>query len=733
MNERVAISQVNSSQLANLVRSHIVKVTKPQSEQAITLDLNDGAGAKLDVELSAGRTLNGEQFAQSVPITDDQPVLPANDPSSGADFRDVSIDSLPGSMSPLALITQEMSGAFGHGSSDMDADFGVVAHAQILSTSAPTVVGSAPIITIPPPGGAGTQVFEAGLLASRGLGESAGTHAGSPAFQTTTRPGTINFTSPNGLDSVTLGGVTLHVGDTKTIADGTTGILTASLTSDAIHYTYTLLDNTLAVPTASFALVVIDANHVPTVGGNLVINIVDDAPRAIGDTDHVSARDPSTDGNVIDGTGTTSGVVDVAGADGGLHVVGIAFGNTGGALGVPLSGANGTLTIDAQGNYTYTRTGSGTAPDVFTYRVADADGTESTSQLTIAVDNAAPGGFTFPTATTPGVTEVFEAGLLASRGVGESAGSDAGNLDGKAPTQATGSITFTSFDGVGSIKLFDDAANPNNPIISLDSGHQSQTFIDPAGLYTLLVSYTIVNGAGTFTYTYTLNDNTSGAAANTHFTLTVADTNGDSASGDLVIAIQDDGPSAKPDTDFVAANQAAVEHGDVVTGSGTTSGVVGADVLGADGPTAPNNFVVGVAAGPDSGTPVNGSVGTQIQGLFGKLTLFADGHYDYARDFGEPGGPVRIDTFHYTIGDADGSHANATLTITLADSTPGGFQVPTIGDSEAIVFEAGLPERIIGGVKESAGSNPADQIDATGTIGFWSASATRRKNRTTSI
>ncbi len=444
MNERVAVSQANSLQLANLVRSQVVRVTKPQSDQAVIIDLNNGNDAKLDlsavadekmtlvhvdtklvilfdnqstvtaepffdlsgkplaslnVELSAGRTLNGEQFAQSVPITDDQSVLPGSDPSSGADFRNVSIDSMPGSASPLALMAQEMSGIFGRGSTDTGADFGVVAHAQLFSTPAQTVTGSGLIINIPPPGGAGTQVFEAGLLASRGFGESAGTHPGSPAFQTTTRSGTISFSSPNGLDSVTVGGETLHVGDTKTIADGTTGFLTASLTSDAIHYTYTLLDNTLGVPTASFAVVVIDANHVPAGGGNLVINIVDDAPRAIGDTDHVSATDPSTDGNVIDGSGTTSGVADVAGADGGLHVVGIAFGNTVGTVGVALAGANGTLTIDAQGHYNYTRTGSGTAPDVYTYKVADADGTQSTSQLAIAVDNAAPGGFTFPTAT----------------------------------------------------------------------------------------------------------------------------------------------------------------------------------------------------------------------------------------------------------------------------------------------------------------------------------------------
>jgi hypothetical protein len=241
MNERVAISQVSSSQLANLVRSHVVKVTKPQSEQAITVDLSDGAGAKLDlsavanekmtlvhvdtklvilfdnqstvtaepffdlsgkplasinVELSAGRTLNGEQFAQNVPITDDQSVLPANDPSSGADFRDVSIDSLPGSTSPLTLMAQDRTGTFGRGGADTDTDIGIIAHAQLFSPPASTIIGSAPSINnIPAPGGAGTQVFEAGLLGSRGAGESDGTQAGNPAFQTTTRAGTISFWS----------------------------------------------------------------------------------------------------------------------------------------------------------------------------------------------------------------------------------------------------------------------------------------------------------------------------------------------------------------------------------------------------------------------------------------------------------------------------------------------------------------------------------------------------------
>jgi hypothetical protein len=325
MNERVAVSQVNSSQLANLVRSHVVKVTKPQSDQAITLDLNDGAGAKLDlsavanekmtlvhvdtklvilfdnqstvtaepffdlsgkplatlnVELSAGRTLNGEQFAQSVLISDDQSILPAIDPSSGADFRDVSIDFLPGSMSPLALMAQERSGVFGRGSSDTGADFGVIAQAQqFASTPASTVVGSAPgIVDIPAPGGAGTLVFEAGLLGSRGPGESDGTHAGNPAFQTTTRAGTINFTSPDGVESVALGGNSLN-GTPTTFPDGTTGSLTAWFTFDAsmgtgaIHYSYALLDNTIGISNASFAVDVTDSDGDHNPSANLVITI----------------------------------------------------------------------------------------------------------------------------------------------------------------------------------------------------------------------------------------------------------------------------------------------------------------------------------------------------------------------------------------------------------------------------------------------------------------------------
>ena len=230
MNQRIVVAQATSLQLASLAAPRILKVTKPQGDQSIVLDLRDDHSAKLDlsavadekmtlvqvgtklvilfdnkstvtadpffdfsgkpfadlgVELGAGRAVTGEQFAQLFQISDDQSVLPdpGRIPPSGADFHDVTIDLLPGGARPLALLGPEALAARFSGVND-----GASAHST--ATVSPT-----PIITIPPPGGLTTQVFEAGLLASRGPGESAGSHAGQPSFPTTIRAGTISFTS----------------------------------------------------------------------------------------------------------------------------------------------------------------------------------------------------------------------------------------------------------------------------------------------------------------------------------------------------------------------------------------------------------------------------------------------------------------------------------------------------------------------------------------------------------
>ena len=96
--------------------------------------------------------------------------------------------------------------------------------------------------------------------------------------------------------------------------DGTTGSLTASYTFNTttgkgtISYSYTLLDNTLGIPTASFAVVVTDRDGHSNPPGNLVISIVDDVPVARADTDAITPGQvtPET-GNVLTGAGTTAG------------------------------------------------------------------------------------------------------------------------------------------------------------------------------------------------------------------------------------------------------------------------------------------------------------------------------------------------------------------------------------------------------------------------------------------
>ncbi|MGB8429390.1 MAG: hypothetical protein WCE72_06175, partial [Pseudolabrys sp.] len=132
-----------------------------------------------------GRAISGEQFAQLFSITEDQSVLHAAGiiPPSGADFHDASVDVLAG-MRPLALLEQE-----GLAARASDADDGPFRHNIAAVSPNPTV-------TVPSPGGLTTTVFEAGLLASRGSGESAGTHPGQSSFPTTTKAGAISFSSP---------------------------------------------------------------------------------------------------------------------------------------------------------------------------------------------------------------------------------------------------------------------------------------------------------------------------------------------------------------------------------------------------------------------------------------------------------------------------------------------------------------------------------------------------------
>ncbi|SDA92272.1 membrane fusion protein, adhesin transport system, partial [Mesorhizobium qingshengii] len=135
-----------------------------------------------------------------------------------------------------------------------DLQFGLLDRREL--TVAPLEKDSTPSIDLI---GSAT-VYEAGLPA-RG-GESAGSNE---AANSETTSGTIGFTSPDGIQTVSLGGHVL-TGVAQTFTDAT-GSLTASYVYNAatgagtISYSYTLLDNTSGDNTnASFAVVVTDAD-----------------------------------------------------------------------------------------------------------------------------------------------------------------------------------------------------------------------------------------------------------------------------------------------------------------------------------------------------------------------------------------------------------------------------------------------------------------------------------------
>ena len=227
MHQRTVV-QMTGLQLSNLAEPRTVEITKPERGQSIPVELDDNhstkfdlsavadenmtfvhAGTKLviqfdnqstivadpffdssgkpfrylDIELSGGRSVTGEQFAQLVSETVGQSVFLDDDRlPSGAHFDDPFVDPLfDGSIGPLprgsSPLVQFEGGQQGP---NLFADVGGLAPSQqILSTPTPTFTGSgAPGINIPAPGGAATQVFEAGLLVARGPGESAGSDAG---------------------------------------------------------------------------------------------------------------------------------------------------------------------------------------------------------------------------------------------------------------------------------------------------------------------------------------------------------------------------------------------------------------------------------------------------------------------------------------------------------------------------------------------------------------------------
>ncbi|MGA0604091.1 Ig-like domain-containing protein [Caulobacter sp. KR2-114] len=525
------------------------------------------------------------------------------------------------------------------------------------TTTLTIAIGNAtPTLTLPTEGAAGALVNEAGLATGSNPGASA------------TTAGTISYTPGDGPDTVTVGGTAVTaVGQ---VIHGTHGdIQITSIAAGSIGYSYTLTTpvneatsnngaDTVA-PGDSFAVVVTDSDG-STASGTLKVDIIDDVPTAHADTGLV------TEGATL--TVAASGVLsnDVPGADGfaaGGGVVGVrtAGGDTTTAVttGVNsgIAGAYGTLTLHADGSYTYQSVANSVPPagadDTFVYTVKDGDGDLSTTTLTIHVAG------TNLAAANDQVT-VNEAGLAV---IGSHAG------DGSATGTGTVADNVTGGTGPYSFTLLSPAAGAHGTLTFNPDGTYSYSLTSPVTEPTANNGTDTVGGADTFTYQ-------------------VTDSHGNTATNTITVNAIDDVPTASPDTGNVAAGTYGPIVGNVE--SNDTKGADGAHVSSAQGAGA-------VTAVPGGGTTVTGT--------YGDLTIQQDGSYSYVRHAGTPGGVS--DVFHYTLTDGDGDTSTTTLTIAIGNAIPT-LTLPTEGAAGALVNEAGL----------ATGSNPGPSHVTNGTISY---------------
>ena len=193
---------------------------------------------------------------------------------------------------------------------------------------------------------------------------------------------------------------------------------------------------------------------------------------------------------------------------------------------------------------------------------------------------------------------------------------------------------------------------------------------------------------------------------------TVTDSDGDSASATQNIGqnlnFLDSAGLAVSDEDMVAEGIGNTTAGDVILGTDPdvdpdSQGMQQPDITGADG----GLTVVGVASG-DTGSDLSGDVGVGavVSGLYGDLVLNSDGTYDYTVTGNVDGN--QVDTFTYTITDADGDLSSTTLAITVKDD-----DTAQAGDGSGTVEEVDLPvDTVMGSVTLDFGADPVTDISS---------------------
>ena len=262
-----------------------------------------------------------------------------------------------------------------------------------------------------------------------------------------------------------------------------------------------------------------------------------------------------------------------------------------------------------------------------------------------------------------------------------------------------------------------DTIDPNTKItninvggtdIAVDSdGSIVETTID-TGKGTLVVkSYNPETGKVEYTYDPEVQNHETDVPVLDKIAIIVTDSNNNKGRGSLDIAITDSAPVAVADTRTVTEDDTNI-----------TGNVMGNDTINVDGPVT----VVAVGAGATIDTSLTTGVATVISGVYGDLTIDANGNYTYTTNAAAQAlneGESVTDVFSYVIKDSDGDTSATTviMTVTGTNDTPVINTIVPVRVSE---------EGLVGGIKDNIGtSDTTNAVTAGGTISFTDVDNTK--------
>ncbi len=485
---------------------------------------------------------------------------------------------------------------------------------------------------------------------------------------------------------------------TITNYNAVTGELSYEYQEDGVANTHNLADDNVS---DHFFIEVMDASGERTTD-SLDIQILDTAPIAQADNNEIVEDSPIVEGNVIFNAHNDATQSDILGADNtvvtSIEGVSVSSGTA------TVSGVYGTLTINADGSYSYELNNA--HPDIqslndgefkkdtFEYVITDADGDASTTTLTITIHGVTDGAPVITVEDTDGNVSAAD-----------------NSVEEGSTTPITGTITISAEAGIDTVEIGGSPLNLND----LANGIPSSPIDTGEGTLTI-TGYDPVTGE--LSYSYLVDpvalDHTNGDPVIDSIEITLTDIAGESSQTNLEIAILDSAPQAGNDENSVTEDNVLVATGNVLD---TDSAI---------------------------DTPMSVVTPGTLSGQYGTLVLNTDGSYTYTLDnnhadvqaLNASSIPL-VDNFSYTMSDSDGSTASANLTINIygrddakpvifiedtdGTTSPGHNSVEecsgnSVSGSMTVNAEAGISSVTVAGVN-IMGATPAMPVIIQGTQG----------------